>query len=174
MSVSSTLVVRGMNNDQKGITYEVKEPMIVGRSRSCDIFISDVRASRQRARFYRDPAGVLYLEDLGSLNGSFVNGLQVTRKSSKMETSFVWAALILVKALVQRSTVELVEPLVPQHTKLIKQISTVRIPSLGHIDDSPFRLWQLLKKVGNPPFLSKESEYHKKTRNFATLLRLTL
>ena len=37
MSVSSTLVVRGMNNDQKGITYKVKEPMIVGRSRSCDI-----------------------------------------------------------------------------------------------------------------------------------------
>ena len=97
--------------------------MIVGRSRSCDIFISDVRASRQQARFYRDSEGVLFLEDLGSLNGSFVNGLQVTRK--KLEDGDIvrlGSTDFEVKALVQRSTVELVEPLVPQHTKLIKQI----------------------------------------------------
>ncbi|MEC8382632.1 MAG: ATP-binding protein [Myxococcota bacterium] len=175
MSVSSTLVVRGMNNHQKGITFKVKEPMIVGRSRSCDIFISDVRASRQQARFYRDPSGILYLEDLGSLNGSFVNGLQVTRK--KLEDGDIvrlGSTDFEVKALVQRSTVELVEPLVPQHTKLIKQISTVEIPSLGHIDESYISSLATAQE-GRQPSISLEEmkAISQKTRNFATLFEIS-
>ena len=62
-----------------------------------------------------------------------------------------------VKALVQRSTVELVEPLVPQHTKLIKQISTVEIPSLGHIDDSYISSLATAQE-GRQPSISRRNE----------------
>ena len=64
---NTLLVIRGLNNDQKGMTYRVQHPIIVGRSRNCDVFIADVRASRQQARFYRKPEGDLIVEDLGSL-----------------------------------------------------------------------------------------------------------
>lgn len=172
---ATILVIRGMNNDQKGMTYKVLEPMIVGRSRSCDIFISDVRASRQQARFFRDEDMELILEDLGSLNGTFVNGLQVTNK--KLEEGDVvrlGSTDFEVKSLSNRSTVEVIEPLVPQHTKLIKQISTVELPSLGHIDESYISSLATAQE-GVQPELSLERmvSISQKTRNFATLFEIS-
>ena len=41
-SKADTLILKGLNNDQKGVVYRVIQPIIAGRSRSCDIFISDV------------------------------------------------------------------------------------------------------------------------------------
>lgn|GEM_PF-752788 len=44
-----------------------------GRSEDSDIFLGDVTVSRQHARFMVDETG-LRLEDLGSTNGTYVNG----------------------------------------------------------------------------------------------------
>lgn len=43
-----------------------------GRHPRCDIFLDDITVSRHHAKFVRS-AGKLYLEDLGSLNGTYVN-----------------------------------------------------------------------------------------------------
>ncbi|WP_068163426.1 FHA domain-containing protein [Rhodococcus phenolicus] len=50
----------------------------VGRDRTCDIVVSDVLASRTHAALYTGPSG-LEIEDLGSVNGTFVGGEPVTR-----------------------------------------------------------------------------------------------
>ncbi len=57
-----------------GTTYDLaKEVTLLGRDVSNDIILGDAEISRQHARLTRTPGGYV-LEDLGSTNGSFVNG----------------------------------------------------------------------------------------------------
>ncbi|MCP4444496.1 MAG: FHA domain-containing protein [Myxococcales bacterium] len=51
---------------------------IIGRRSDCQIFVPDMRVSRQHARVVRDGNGWA-IEDLGSNNGTFVDGKQVQR-----------------------------------------------------------------------------------------------
>lgn len=53
--------------------------MIVGRSSSCDIVIEDAGVSRRHAEIGRE-AGRFYVADLGSTNGTYVNGRKVSRQ----------------------------------------------------------------------------------------------
>jgi transcriptional regulator with GAF, ATPase, and Fis domain len=54
----------------------------VGRSSATDIPVKDLRVSRKHCTFTREPGGVL-LKDLGSQNGTFVNGALVEQKVLK-------------------------------------------------------------------------------------------
>ncbi len=49
---------------------------VIGRRSDCQIFVPDMRVSRQHARLWRDGEG-WSLEDLGSNNGTFINGLRL-------------------------------------------------------------------------------------------------
>jgi hypothetical protein len=50
----------------------------LGRSDACEVHIDDSFASASHARVYPSGRGV-FIEDLGSTNGTFVNGRQITR-----------------------------------------------------------------------------------------------
>jgi S-DNA-T family DNA segregation ATPase FtsK/SpoIIIE len=50
----------------------------VGRAEGCDLVVPDPGVSRQHVRVRRGPEGT-ELEDLGSTNGTYVNGLRVAR-----------------------------------------------------------------------------------------------
>ncbi len=57
-----------------GMVFELsKDVLLIGRDVTNDIVIGDAEISRQHARLTRTPGGHV-LEDLGSTNGSFVNG----------------------------------------------------------------------------------------------------
>jgi predicted component of type VI protein secretion system len=57
-----------------GTTYDLtKEVTLVGRDVSNEIILGDAEISRQHSRLTRTPGGYV-LEDLGSTNGTFVNG----------------------------------------------------------------------------------------------------
>jgi len=45
----------------------------IGRSPDCDVFLYDVTVSRKHAVLLRDERGTFRIEDLGSLNGTFLN-----------------------------------------------------------------------------------------------------
>lgn len=49
---------------------------VIGRRSDCQIFVPDMRVSRQHARLWRDGEGWT-LEDLGSNNGTYINGVRV-------------------------------------------------------------------------------------------------
>ncbi|MCU1487096.1 MAG: hypothetical protein JWN67_3842 [Actinomycetia bacterium] len=63
--------------EQKGQRYGVDDEVTMGRAAGCTVTLSDNYASQHHARvFHRD--GALQVEDLGSTNGTYVNGAKVT------------------------------------------------------------------------------------------------
>ncbi len=61
-----------------GQTFELdRDEVIIGRSTQSHITIVEPELSRQHARFLRQGDGYI-LEDLGSTNGTFVNGVRLT------------------------------------------------------------------------------------------------
>ena len=61
----------------KGRTFPLGEEVTVGRAAGCQVTIDDTYASQLHARvFLRD--GQVYVEDLGSTNGTYLNRRKVT------------------------------------------------------------------------------------------------
>lgn len=52
--------------------------VVIGRDESCDLTVDDLLVSRQHVRLVRESQGVV-VEDLGSRNGTFVDGERVSR-----------------------------------------------------------------------------------------------
>jgi predicted component of type VI protein secretion system len=76
MSESSRLVMS--QGPQPGQTFTLdQERITLGRDPSSDIMISDPQVSRQHARLTRQDE-MIVIEDLGSTNGTFVNGMRLT------------------------------------------------------------------------------------------------
>lgn len=57
--------------------YEGRAPLILGRDRNADLVLHDPEVSRRHARL-ESHEGLLYLVDLDSSNGTFLNGRRVT------------------------------------------------------------------------------------------------
>jgi serine phosphatase RsbU (regulator of sigma subunit)/pSer/pThr/pTyr-binding forkhead associated (FHA) protein len=54
---------------------------VIGRRSDCQIFVPDMRVSRQHARLWKDGEGWT-LEDLGSNNGTFINGVRLQQSTA--------------------------------------------------------------------------------------------
>jgi pSer/pThr/pTyr-binding forkhead associated (FHA) protein len=69
------LVKRGPN---AGSTFLLeRDSTSVGRSPESDVFLDDVTVSRKHAQILRRTDGSFSVSDVGSLNGTYVNGEQV-------------------------------------------------------------------------------------------------
>ena len=58
--------------------------LVVGRTRPADVAINDPSLSRQHARFTRE-GDAIWVEDLGSTNGTRVRGKKITRTRIKLD-----------------------------------------------------------------------------------------
>jgi pSer/pThr/pTyr-binding forkhead associated (FHA) protein len=63
--------------ETKGQTYELADELTVGRAAGCQITMDDTYVSQLHARVFRRD-GQLYVEDLGSTNGTYLNRKKVT------------------------------------------------------------------------------------------------
>lgn len=66
--------------------------MIIGRHPTCDIMLPDRQISREHARILHTADG-FYIEDLGSKNGTFVNGEAVTTPRLLQESDMIQIGL---------------------------------------------------------------------------------
>jgi len=58
-------------------SLQKRDSVVIGRGSECDVVIKDAKASRQHCKLSRKEDGFL-LEDLGSRNGTLVNGSKIT------------------------------------------------------------------------------------------------
>jgi two-component system, cell cycle sensor histidine kinase and response regulator CckA len=65
-----------------GRRHVVKAASLIGRSEEATIFFDDPKLSRRHARIDRDEAGNFYVEDLGSSNGTLLNGVPVHERAA--------------------------------------------------------------------------------------------
>lgn len=68
--------------DGKGIRAQIDREMIAGREVGCDVLLNEGRCSRKHASLRPGPEG-LTVKDLGSSNGTFINGNRITEAVAK-------------------------------------------------------------------------------------------
>ncbi len=120
-----------LSGDLEGQVLSVAPELVIGRSTSCDVFIPDRRMSRRHARFYVDGAH-LFVEDLESHNGTYVNGKRVARMQL-FRSDVVRVGTSQFEVAVkehQTSPVQLVEGTADVHPQLVKEVSPGTHPSL--------------------------------------------
>jgi adenylate cyclase len=66
-----------LKRSDTGEEIELANVSIVGRSSECQVIVADPRVSRRHAMIRKQDGG-FYLFDLGSFNGSYLNGARVT------------------------------------------------------------------------------------------------
>ena len=76
--VSPRLEVVAAMGLEPGVELDVSDGATLGRADSADITVDDAFASSVHARIFRR-GDFMYVEDVGSTNGTFLNGRQVRR-----------------------------------------------------------------------------------------------
>lgn len=64
---------------QNGERIQLKESCSMGRAESSDVVLSDVKVSRKHAFIQKEANTEFWLMDLGSRNGTYLNGVRITR-----------------------------------------------------------------------------------------------
>jgi pSer/pThr/pTyr-binding forkhead associated (FHA) protein len=73
---AAELMVKRKNAPEVRVPIEKAETLI-GRDPACDIILIEDSASARHARIRRNPAGYFEIQDLGSANGLWSDGVQV-------------------------------------------------------------------------------------------------
>jgi pSer/pThr/pTyr-binding forkhead associated (FHA) protein len=76
LALRSVLVAEGGGGIRAGSAFELDGSATIGRSPAAEIQIDDPFASGRHARIF-EHGGLFYVEDMGSTNGTYLNGEKV-------------------------------------------------------------------------------------------------
>ena len=68
-----------IENDMPGRTYRIRKKLSIGRDVQNDIQLIDVKVSRRHS-IIEEKKGFFLVRDLGSRNGTYVNGVQIVER----------------------------------------------------------------------------------------------
>lgn len=71
------LLIQGGSGRKRQAGWKLENEIVIGRTSDCDISLKDEFTSNMHAKIYR-LEGRYYVEDLGSTNGTYVNGRRIT------------------------------------------------------------------------------------------------
>jgi DNA-binding winged helix-turn-helix (wHTH) protein len=89
---STQPVIVGQGGALNGYRWSLSNEIIIGRTGTCDISITNQQVSREHARVFLADEGAI-LMDLGSKNGTFLNGKPVTEETLLEEGDIIQIAL---------------------------------------------------------------------------------
>lgn len=93
MEIKNTPLLIAQNGKLNSMQWLIEDEMVIGRENDCDLVIDDRQVSRRHARVFQTPQGV-FLEDLNSKNGSYVNHKRIEGKVQISEGDVIQIALI--------------------------------------------------------------------------------
>ena len=86
-------VLIGQSGLLNGLCWPLEGTLLIGRDQECNVVISDRQVSRFHARITLNPEGVM-LEDLGSKNGTSLNGITINEPVFLQDGDLVQVALV--------------------------------------------------------------------------------
>ncbi|RME04717.1 MAG: FHA domain-containing protein [Planctomycetota bacterium] len=108
--------------------------LIVGRSSTCDIKLKDLDASRKHAKLSIGGDGSVLIEDLGSKNGTFLNGQKITTAKAQINDQLRIGNTICT-ILSDASSTPLPQPISQPYPDQLSLKETARNPAVQpHID----------------------------------------
>jgi pSer/pThr/pTyr-binding forkhead associated (FHA) protein len=113
--------LRGVSGEAFGRTYAIHGVTSVGRAPECDLRLDEAGMSRMHARLLPTEDGLL-LEDIGSTNGSFINGKRVLRGDVRVGDEIGFDTLrfrLVAPGQADTHDEPVVDPTMPSRTKLI-------------------------------------------------------
>ncbi len=115
------------------------DQVLIGRGPECDLVVADRQVSRQHARIRRTEAGYM-LEDLGSKNGTHLNGVPIESEIQLQDGDIIQIALVL--RLVFVGT----EDTIPLRSEGLAQIGLGRL----RMDSQAHRVWVGRREIDPP------------------------
>ncbi|MBL8920273.1 MAG: FHA domain-containing protein [Myxococcaceae bacterium] len=107
--------------------------VVIGRTPECDVILYDAGVSRRHARIFDEGAG-FHIEDLGSSNGTVVNGSKVAKQALKDGDAITLGPVKFTFASVAGDTVDEPEPAPAeggQHTRVVNASELKRSRNKG-------------------------------------------
>ncbi|MBD3672175.1 MAG: PAS domain S-box protein [Planctomycetaceae bacterium] len=111
----------------------INQEMIIGRQAGCEIVLPDHTVSRHHARILTKDDGY-YLEDMGSRNGTYLNGRRITRPTRLKSEDQI--------QLYDITLTYLDDDAYPESERSIRSLITPHPWSSGELDEEPQRLNQ--------------------------------
>ncbi len=80
MNKTSTIILRGVNQNYNSMTWSFSEATFVGRDKTLKVFLDDNSVSRKHAEISLTKTG-WQVSDLNSTNGTFINGKKLSKET---------------------------------------------------------------------------------------------
>lgn len=129
------LVLQVTHPKTKEITSQVFDrlPILIGRSRICDLCLDDNLASRQHCILELDEKGALRLVDLESANGTRVNDEKISKLKAEVGLEFVVGeSLIAIEKITKVQDDSTVHDLTPVDLREVPEVSATKF-----VEDAP-------------------------------------
>lgn len=86
-------ILIGQSGPLNGLRWTIEGVTTIGREDSCSVVIPDRQVSRFHARLYPEESGI-YLEDLASKNGTFLNAVRLEEPTLLQDGDVIQIALL--------------------------------------------------------------------------------
>ncbi len=145
-------ILIGQSGPLNGLRWTIEDEKLIGRDDACDVVIADRQVSRYHARLYQTEQGV-YLEDLASKNGTYVNSSRISEPVLLQDGDMIQIALLQQFVFLSSdSTVPLGPGVAAGGTSALREPTQHRL----HLDKLSRRVWiagvEVLPPLSVPQF----------------------